>query len=441
MGSLTDLGRQTTLSLGKRLRHLYVDQLRFLPPTIDNADSLYLRATPIPRALESMQQAFEGLYPSSARSPNFPPPTILSRTPGDETLFPNDGNCRRLAVLARAFAQRTADRWNDSDDLKYVTKKIGKYMPDEGAKVAVDGRPRLSGVMDSINATDAHGPATKLPKEFYDERLRAIIDKIGVEEWYSGYQESREYRALGIGGLLGDVVSRMVGSAERTAADGGFEVVKKGEVPQIKFGMSGCHDTTLAGALTSLGAFEGEKWPPFTSHIAIELFKQKTASDQPIAAATAPPAPVPAARSWLSKIWGGDGGASGKVGVPPAGIGRKTTEELSEAEKRTLAGYFVRIRYNDRVMTVPGCKAPGNHLEGDESFCTLVSLPLFFPSSLSGLRRFSDIRWDSIGGFQVDRRQVHTEGLEAGVSLQQRCSRLPIQAGAGWILNRLRIRL
>jgi acid phosphatase len=314
-------------------------------------------------------------------------------------------------------------------------------MPDEGAKVAVDGRPRLSGVMDSINATDAHGPATKLPKEFYDERLRAIIDKIGVEEWYSGYQESREYRALGIGGLLGDVVSRMVGSAERTAADGGFEVVKKGEVPQIKFGMSGCHDTTLAGALTSLGAFEGEKWPPFTSHIAIELFKQKTASDQPIAAATAPPAPVPAARSWLSKIWGGDGGASGKVGVPPAGIGRKTTEELSEAEKRTLAGYFVRIRYNDRVMTVPGCKAPGNHLEGDESFCTLVSLPLFFPSSLSGLRRFSDIRWDSIGGFQVDRRQVHTEGLEAGVSLQQRCSRLPIQAGAGWILNRLRIRL
>jgi acid phosphatase len=30
---------------------------------------------------------------------------------------------------------------------------------------------------------------TRLPKEFYDEKGRAIIDKIGVEEWFSGYQE------------------------------------------------------------------------------------------------------------------------------------------------------------------------------------------------------------------------------------------------------------
>jgi hypothetical protein len=30
---------------------------------------------------------------------------------------------------------------------------------------------------------------TRLPKEFYDEKGRAIIDKIGVEEWFSGYRE------------------------------------------------------------------------------------------------------------------------------------------------------------------------------------------------------------------------------------------------------------
>jgi len=36
-----------------------------------------------------------------------------------------------------------------------------------------------------------------LPKEFYDTKGRAIIDKIGVEEWFSGYMESREYRQLG----------------------------------------------------------------------------------------------------------------------------------------------------------------------------------------------------------------------------------------------------
>lgn len=375
MGMLTDLGRKTTLNLGQRLRHLYVEQLRFLPPTIDNADSLYLRATPIPRALDSLQQTFQGLYPPSTRALDFPPPTILSRTPGDETLFPNDGNCRRLAILARAFAQRTAERWNGSEDLKYVTKKIGKHMPDEDAPVAVDGRPRLSGVMDTINATDAHGPATKLPREFYDERVRAIIDKIGVEEWYSGYRESREYRTLGIGGLLGDVVARMVGSAESTAADGGYEVLKQGQSAPIRFGLSGCHDTTLAGALTSLGAFENEKWPPFTSHIAIELFKRKTSHSE--ANTTTPSvavaAPVVEAESWWDRIWG-RAGDSGRAGVPPAGIGRKTVVELSEEEKNTLQGYFVRVRYNDRPMTIPGCRTPGNHLEGDESFCTLVSI-------------------------------------------------------------------
>ena len=78
----------------------------------------------------------------------------------------------------------------------------------EGSKVAVDSHPRLSGIMDTINSTLAHGPETRLPKEFYDDKGRAIIDKIGVEEWFSGYQESREYRMLGIGGLMGDVVCK-----------------------------------------------------------------------------------------------------------------------------------------------------------------------------------------------------------------------------------------
>ena len=110
LGELTDKGRETTLALGQRLRHLYVDQLAFMPKTIADADMIYMRATPMPRALESLQQSFEGMYPPSARAPTFPPPTIITRTPADETLFPNDSNCRRFNQLSRAFAQRAADR-------------------------------------------------------------------------------------------------------------------------------------------------------------------------------------------------------------------------------------------------------------------------------------------------------------------------------------------
>ena len=110
LGELTDKGRETTLALGQRLRHLYVDQLGFMPKSISDADMIYLRATPMARALESLQQSFEGMYPPSTRQPNFPPPTVITRTPADENLFPNDSNCRRFNQLSRAFAQRAADR-------------------------------------------------------------------------------------------------------------------------------------------------------------------------------------------------------------------------------------------------------------------------------------------------------------------------------------------
>lgn len=197
--------------------------------------------------------------------------TIVTRAPADETLYPNDGNCRRFAALSRAFAQRTSDRWNHTSEMEYLNKLISKWMPD-GGKVAVDSRPRLSGIMDTINSTLAHGkplpykelseyyevlkfrglsmnscsvdscylpacyslskklyklfanmnsgPETRLPKEFYDEKGRKIIDKIGVEEWFSGYQESHEYRSLGIGGLMGDLVQRMVGNAQGNKSGG-----------------------------------------------------------------------------------------------------------------------------------------------------------------------------------------------------------------------------
>ena len=110
LGEMTDKGRETTLALGERLRHLYVDQLNYMPKVISDADMIYLRATPIPRALESVQQSFWGMYPLSARTASFPPPTILTRTFQDETLFPNEANCRRFSQLSKAFAQRTADR-------------------------------------------------------------------------------------------------------------------------------------------------------------------------------------------------------------------------------------------------------------------------------------------------------------------------------------------
>lgn len=380
LGELTDKGRETTLALGQRLRNLYVEQLGFMPRLISDSDMIYLRATAIPRALESVQQAFWGMYPPSARTADFPTPTIITRTLADETLYPNDGNCRRFAHLSRAFSQRTADRWNDSDDMKYLTKLLSKWMP-ENSKVAVDSHPRLSGIMDTVNATLAHGPQTRLPKEFYDQKARDIIDQIGVEEWFSGYKESSEYRMLGIGGLVGDIVSRMTGSVEHDGNDGLMEIGSddgnlgrgRGGERDIKFALSGCHDTTIAGLLSSLGAFDGEKWPPFTSHIAIELFRKTdwTALNTVPGRMSSSNEELKKRASLKSQSWWSSNFGRTKDIVDDEGIARKPMDQLTDEQKRALRGYYVRIRYNDKIMQVPGCKQEGKHLEGDTTFCTL----------------------------------------------------------------------
>lgn len=240
-------------------------------------------------------------------------------------------------------------------------------MPDDSPHVAVDSHPRISGIMDTINSTLAHGPKTRLPTAFYDPKGRDIIDQIGTEEWFSGYKESEEYRKLGIGALVGDIVGRMVGSAEGSGNDGLLEVAGidgdlskgRGGESGIKFAMSGCHDTTLAAVLSSLGAFQSEKWPPYTSHIAVELFRDDSTATEP-----SPPADSAPRQTFL--------GASRKSTKPSSVITRKPSQDLTAEEKEKLQGYFVRLRYNDRPMVVPGCRLPGKHLEGDESFCTLV---------------------------------------------------------------------
>ena len=119
LGELTDRGRETTLALGQRLRRLYVDQLGYMPQVLGSSDMFYLRASPMPRALESVQQAFWGMYPLTARTATFAPPKIITRSPQEENLFLNSQSCRRFAQLTEAFAQRAADRCAQDVDVKW----------------------------------------------------------------------------------------------------------------------------------------------------------------------------------------------------------------------------------------------------------------------------------------------------------------------------------
>lgn len=258
--------------------------------------------------------------------------------------------------------------------MAYLNKLWSKYMPETSPKVAVDAHPRLSGIMDTINATDAHGPATKLPSEFYDKKARAVMDRIAVEEWFAGYSESNEYRKLGIGALMGDVVDRMVS----TAVDGGWrsETSASGSGDAeagkaIKFAMSGCHDTTLAAILASVGGFKDESWPPFTSSVAVELFSQarSNGADAGSVLEEVSNPQVSQKPGLLSSMLGSKSAPK----VPAVSdTSRMPLSSLPEEKRESLRKHYVRIRFNDRPVRIPGCAAKAeNHLPGDETFCTL----------------------------------------------------------------------
>lgn len=162
--------------------------------------------------------------------------------------------------------------------------------------------------------------------------------------------------------MMGNVMNNSDdGMLEIGGEDGSLGHGRGGE-KRIKFGMSGCHDTTLAAILSSLGAFDGEKWPPYTSHLAVELFRQDSMQERN------GPEPKTDLKSRMLSF-----GRTKNTTATTGGIPRKKIGEFDEVEKLRLNRYYVRLRYNDRPITIPGCRERGKHLNGDESFCTLAS--------------------------------------------------------------------
>ncbi|KAL6713702.1 hypothetical protein ACLMJK_009167 [Lecanora helva] len=208
-----------------------------------------------------------------------------------------------------------------TEEMKYINSLMQKFMPQQSS-IAVNSTPKLHGIFDTINATMAAShPDLRLPKELNDRRAYAIMNRILMAEEYSGYAENRECRRLGIGALLGEIVQTMerrIWQGKNNDGDGdGNDASSNGP----RLALYAAHDSTLAAILTSLGVWGSGQghWPPYTSSLALELFKLRESQG-------------------------------------------------SDDESK----HFVRLRYNDRSLILPGCRLKGLYLSGREDFCTLV---------------------------------------------------------------------
>lgn len=335
LGELTDLGRQNTYNFGRSLRKLYIDRLGFLPDTLrpspsssninsisDQADEVYFRSTNVPRTFESLHEIVFGLYPADKCLDGYIH-QLRIRNGKDENLFGNTGACKRLEILEIGFAKAAAAAWNPA--LEPLDKKISKYIG--GNPVRIDGRPRASGIFDTIRSAVANG--VSVPKEFGEKGVMDVIEKAIVHEWFGGY-DTEEVRRLGMGRLLSDVSEKMHAKA------------LEGERNRLKLLVHSTHDTTLAGICKTLEVFD-EKWPAFTSSITFELFR-RTAS------------------------------AETQNGSPDAQSMFPWQTILSPFRKMAAEDqYFVRMRYQNRSLRLPLCADEGKHLPGHPELCTLVS--------------------------------------------------------------------
>lgn len=198
--------------------------------------------------------------------------------------------CKKLSLLCAEYADKAATKWNPILAGR-SSEILSKYV---ATPVRIDGNPRLSGIMDSINAT--RGNDLPLPADLLDESLLETMHEAVVEEWFGGYLQEAAYRRLGAGRLLGDLRDQIVSRTSGTS--------------ELKVALFGAHDTTLGALLASVGAFD-HRWPPFTSHIELETFE------------SAKPA------GWFSR-----------------------------------KEHFVRLKYNDRIMSIPAC--------ANQQLCTLA---------------------------------------------------------------------
>ena len=112
---------------------------------------------------------------------------------------------------------------------------------------------------DMINAPHAApDERTRLPEEFFDESAREIMDRVLMEEENAGCAENSEYRTLGIGPMLSEVVQRMVSKARSGMLRDSDTRTEGKNATMAPIALFRCHDSTLAATLVSLGALGGE---------------------------------------------------------------------------------------------------------------------------------------------------------------------------------------
>lgn len=267
LGQLTEVGVQQHLTLGENMRQAYSSLLSDIQP-----GEIYVRSTDYTRTLQSAAAFLMSFFPGSGSM------TLITdeneggevmhgiglKTGGkdDSTGGPERvtlGGCKHASELSKTQNGGFGPRADVVSDLAGIfSEGISKLKMTETA--------------DNLHAMSCHSkrlPCT--PKGCVTEALALSVFSEADRQMclrYQGAAGGLEAAALALYPFTNEILTRMrevpsVGSDETTT-----------KTP-IKFALYSGHDTVIAPLLAALGAYDC-KWPPYASHIALELWSKPT---------------------------------------------------------------------------------------------------------------------------------------------------------------------
>ncbi|XP_061415781.1 lysophosphatidic acid phosphatase type 6-like [Lethenteron reissneri] len=236
-GQLSSVGMQQLYELGVHLRETYINGCALVSHTY-TPSQVYVRSTNTARTIESARCLLAGLFQQS----QLEPARIHVSHSLAEILYPNMHGCPRLGAIYQQGWKKCPE-W----------KLLEELLPPPSPHAAPESPSNFVAIRDVIVAREAHGML--VPKELL--RHRHVIDTGAVTTILNILKTSqRDGLQLCIGRLLDTLLSNidkyMCGKMKENLV------------------LFSAHDTTLLPLLVGLRVFDG-RWPPFASHVAIEL--------------------------------------------------------------------------------------------------------------------------------------------------------------------------
>ncbi|KAK9767187.1 hypothetical protein K7432_003186 [Basidiobolus ranarum] len=256
-GQLTTKGKLQHKDLGRALREIYINKLRFLPNKLADNNMLFIRSSDIIRTKQSAQSILTGLYPKSKR--NIEDPLTIHYEPSEiETMKFNKWICPRYTQLSDAMIN-TSYYHAYYEEAQLLKAKLDQILTPQSLNWP---DKTMVSYMDSMRCRQCHEKPLPcrgskcITQEMADDLYR-LVDK----EYAYTHRDAEladEANAAVLGWLMRDILSGMISNRRKQV--------------QTKFEIFSGHDDTIFGLLGLLKA-KDMRWPPFASNIIFELWK------------------------------------------------------------------------------------------------------------------------------------------------------------------------